>query len=58
MKQRKIVGLLPTDARLELEAASRVGKPGSIHRRIAIERAERYVANHYPEYLKQENDSE
>lgn len=54
----KVIGLLPRDARLELEAASKVGRPGSIHRRIAIERAERYVATHYPEYLKKENDSE
>lgn len=58
MKQGKTIGLLPRDARLELQKAATVGKPGSIHRRVAIERAERYVATHYPEYLKQENDSE
>ncbi|MES2753202.1 MAG: hypothetical protein V4659_00910 [Pseudomonadota bacterium] len=54
----RIIGELPRDARLELQKAATVGKPGSIHRRVAIERAERYVATHYPEYLKQENDSE
>lgn len=55
---KPVIGLLPRDARLELQKAATVGKPGSIHRRVAIERAERYVANHYPEYLKKETTSE
>lgn len=49
-------GTLPLDARLRLQAASKVGTPGSIVRRRAIEKAYRYIDDEYPEYLQQKED--
>ena len=49
-------GTLPLDARLRLQAAAKVGKPGSIARRSAIDKAYRWIDDTYPEYLKHEED--
>lgn len=48
-------GVLPHDARQKLITASRVGGPGTIARRSAIDRAYRYIEEKYPEYLKKED---
>jgi hypothetical protein len=57
MSQRQLPkGTLPLDAQLRLQAASKVGKPGSIARRSAIDKAYRYIDDMYPEYLKQEEE--
>lgn len=48
-------GFLPHDACQRLIAASRVGGPGTLARRAAIQKAERYIEEKYPEYLKKED---
>jgi hypothetical protein len=45
------VGTLPLDAVRKLQMAGRVGTPGSLVRRSAIDRAYRYVEERYPQYL-------
>lgn len=49
------VGTLPLDAQRWLKAASEVGAPGSIHRRVAIDKAYRRIEDEYPQYLKQKD---
>lgn len=49
-------GALPLDAQRWLIDASQVGRPGSIHRRAAIQRAERRIEEEYPQYLRKEED--
>lgn len=48
-------GELPLEAQRWLIAASEVGRPGSIHRRVAIDRAYRRIEEEYPQYLKQKD---
>lgn len=45
-------GTLPRDAQQRLIAASKVGTPGSMVRRRAIDKAYRYIDQNYPEYLR------
>lgn len=49
---RNIIGLLPEPARARLIAASKV--PGSLQRRIAIENAERWALENYPEFFRKD----
>lgn len=50
-------GFLPHDAQQRLIAASKVGGPGTLARRAAIAKANRYIEEKYPEYLKKEDDN-
>ncbi len=50
--ERHLIGELPFDARQRLIAASKIGTPGSLARRAAIDRAYRYIETNYPEYLR------
>lgn len=45
-------GILPRDAQLELRRASKIGEPGSLVRRKAIDRAYAYIELHHPEFLR------
>lgn len=45
-------GILPRDAQRELKRAAEIGKPGSLARRKAIDRAYLYIELHYPEFLR------
>lgn len=47
-------GALPLDAQRKLQAAAKVGTPGSMVRRRAIDKAYRYIEQQYPEYLRTE----
>ena len=49
-------GILPPDAQLRLRTAASVGTPGSMVRRRAIDKAYRYIEQHYPEYLRPSGD--
>lgn len=51
------IGTLPLDARLRLQAASKVGTPGSMARRRAIAKAYDYIDATYPEYLQQKEET-
>lgn len=49
-------GMLPRDARLRLQTAAQIGKPGSIARRRAIQKAYQYIDDTYPEYLRKDTN--
>lgn len=55
-KENLPAGTLPHDAQLRLKAASQVGRPGSIARRSAINRAYKWIDTNYPEYLKKKDE--
>lgn len=48
----KKYGILPRAAQLELQRASKIGEPGSLVRRKAIDRAYAYIELHHPEFLR------
>lgn len=50
----KVLGKLPPDAEGWLKAAAQSGLPGSLNRRIAIDRAYDRIAETYPELMKRE----
>lgn len=47
-------GELPRDARERLQAAAKVGRPGTITRASAIDRAYRYIEDTYPQFLRKD----
>lgn len=49
-------GFLPIEAQELLRAALRQGRPGSLERMSAIDRAYRRIEEDFPEYLKPENE--
>lgn len=52
----RLVGSLPADAAALLKGAAATGAPGSLERRVAIDRATRRVAELYPELMKRETN--
>lgn len=51
----RMIGKLPADAEALLKAAAATGEPGSLARRVSIDRALERVATLYPEHFVNQN---